>query len=132
MRQTIQRQLSVSGIRLQVVIDHSHLPALWRIEDSTRSQETLEVEISVSYYATPNSPPSFADIFNYAPIVHALKTLDQIEVDGTLEALADVVLSLICDSAEDQSVVLANVMVRIRRPLVGIVVDVVSTWCGVS
>lgn len=125
-----QRNVTVRGIDLPVIIDHGSLPDSARIEHSQSSHEVLNVDFEVQYYSrTDVGCDQFENIFNYASVVNAIRNLSGSKVVQPIESIADEILGWLISSASNQGLECIRARVRLVRPdFIGLTIEVESLW----
>lgn len=126
------RVLRLDGLELVLRIQHAHLPAAQRVENSGSSVEVLQVGLKVEYRPRKDSE-GFSSVFNYAGFFDAVHQHQQSSWQRSFEELADDLLDLVLQSANQQSITVEKAVVRIERPeLAGIHITVAAEWIAAS
>lgn len=125
---TPQRTLNLDGLELVLRIEHAHLSAKDRVEQSESSVEVFKVGLSIQYRPRKGSE-GFASVFNYASFVDAVQKRQQSSWHQPLEELTDALLAFVLESARQQNIIVDKASVRIERPeLAGIHITILSEW----
>lgn len=127
------KKLIYQRCQVPVRIDHSHLAADQRVDDSMSGSEQLAFGLTVNYSAKAlrdNVPARFEDVFSYAAWDHAIDDLVRAPLRAPLEFLADSLLQqarLMADAATGLEV--SALRVTIYRSIGdNRTVEIVSDW----